>query len=34
MVRLGLIKGMDDGNFNPKEKLTRAQISQVVYSMK
>lgn len=34
MVRLGLIKGMDDGNFMPKEKLTRAQIAQVVFGIK
>ncbi|SPY47689.1 Endo-1,4-beta-xylanase A precursor [Peptoniphilus harei] len=34
MVRLGLIKGMDDGNFMPKEKLTRAQIAQVVFEIK
>ena len=34
MVKLGLIKGMDDGKFAPKEKLTRAQIAQVVFSMK
>ncbi len=34
MVRLGLIKGMDDGKFMPKEKLTRAQIAQVVFGIK
>ncbi len=34
MIRLGLIKGMDDGNFMPKEKLTRAQIAQVVFGIK
>lgn len=34
MVRLGLIKGMDDGNFMPKGKLTRAQIAQVVFGIK
>ena len=34
MVKLGLIKGMEDGRFAPKEKLTRAQIAQVVFSMK
>lgn len=34
MVRLGLIKGMDDGNFMPKEELTRAQIAQVVFEIK
>ena len=34
MVKFGLIKGMDDGKFAPKEKLTRAQIAQVVFSMK
>lgn len=34
MVKLGLIKGMEDGRFAPKEKLTRAQIAQVVFSIK
>ena len=34
MVKLGLIKGMEDGRFASKEKLTRAQIAQVVFSMK
>ena len=34
MVRLGLIKGMDDGKFMPKEKLTRAQIAQVIFGIK
>ncbi|MHC5099453.1 S-layer homology domain-containing protein [Peptoniphilus genitalis] len=28
------MKGMDDGNFMPKGKLTRAQIAQVVFEIK
>ncbi len=34
MVKLGLIKGMNDGRFVPQGNLTRAQIAQIVFSMK
>jgi len=34
MVELDVLKGMDNNEFSPKSKLTRAQIAQVIYKIK
>lgn len=33
MSRKGLLKGMENGNFSPKTKFNRAQITQVIYNL-
>ena len=33
MAKLGVVKGMGEGNFSPKTEFTRAQVAQVLYSI-
>ncbi|WP_036731251.1 S-layer homology domain-containing protein, partial [Peptoniphilus grossensis] len=33
MAKLGVVKGMGEGNFSPKTQFTRAQVAQVLYSI-
>ena len=33
MLKLGVVNGMDDGTFAPKQAFTRAQVAQVLYNI-
>ncbi|MBU5669440.1 S-layer homology domain-containing protein [Peptoniphilus sp. MSJ-1] len=33
MAKLGVVKGMENGNFSPKTAFTRAQVAQVLYNI-